>query len=159
MWNSNRTAHPQRLSRALQFQQLQQVEVLYYPGSEQQRRWSDYADAQADLRLCCSHMAKTDFLMTWLKYDRTTQDKVSRKNYICFYCRHDEKRVSSFTKCSVLRQWILSCLKSENIVATSVAVYVIRVINIQYLLFEKATTCCIKFHRKKERCWSADRSY
>ena len=23
-------------------------------------------DAQADLRLCCSHMAKTGFLMTWL---------------------------------------------------------------------------------------------
>ena len=24
------------------------------------------ADAQADLRLCCSHTAKTGFLMTWL---------------------------------------------------------------------------------------------
>ena len=23
-------------------------------------------DAQADLHLCCSHMAKTGFLMTWL---------------------------------------------------------------------------------------------
>ena len=33
---------------------------------EQQRRWSDCADAQADLRLCCSHMTKTGFLMTWL---------------------------------------------------------------------------------------------
>ena len=30
--------------------------------------WSDCADAQADLRLCCSHMAKTGFLMTWLNY-------------------------------------------------------------------------------------------
>ena len=29
------------------------VEVLYYPGSEQQRHWSDCMD----LRLCCSHMA------------------------------------------------------------------------------------------------------
>ena len=35
---------------------IQQVLVLYYPGSEQQRRWSDCADAKADLRLCCSHM-------------------------------------------------------------------------------------------------------
>ena len=26
-------------------------------------------DAQADLRLCCSHMAKTGFLMTWLNWD------------------------------------------------------------------------------------------
>ena len=36
-------------------------------GSEQQRCWSDYADAQADLCLCCLYMAKTGFLMTWLK--------------------------------------------------------------------------------------------
>ena len=28
--------------------------------------WSDCADAQADLRLCCWHMTKTGFLMTWL---------------------------------------------------------------------------------------------
>ena len=26
------------------------------------------ADAQADLRLCCSHMAKAGFVMTWLRY-------------------------------------------------------------------------------------------
>ena len=31
--------------------------LIYYPGSKQQRRWSGCADAQADLRLCCSHMA------------------------------------------------------------------------------------------------------
>ena len=33
---------------------------------QKQRRSSDCADAQADLRLCCSHMAKAGFLMTWL---------------------------------------------------------------------------------------------
>ena len=27
-----------------------------------------WGDVQADLRLCCLHMAKTGFLMTWLKY-------------------------------------------------------------------------------------------
>ena len=43
-----------------------QVEVLYYPGGEKQRRWSDCAHAQADLRLCCSHIAKTVFLISWL---------------------------------------------------------------------------------------------
>ena len=32
------------------------LEILYYLSSEQRRRWSDCADAQADLRLCCSHM-------------------------------------------------------------------------------------------------------
>ena len=31
--------------------------AIYYPGSEQQRRWSDCTDAQADLLLCCSPMA------------------------------------------------------------------------------------------------------
>ena len=40
----------------------------YYLGSEheQQRCWSDCAHAQADLRLRCSHMTLTLFLMTWL---------------------------------------------------------------------------------------------
>ena len=37
-----------------------------YLGSEQQRCWSDCTDALADMRLCCSHMASTGFLMTWL---------------------------------------------------------------------------------------------
>ena len=32
------------------------------------RCWSDCVEAQADLRLCCSHMDKTGFLMTWLIY-------------------------------------------------------------------------------------------
>ena len=40
---------------------------INYLGSEQQRRWSDCADAEADLRLFSSHIAKTGFLMTWLK--------------------------------------------------------------------------------------------
>ena len=40
-----------RLARVLKFR-LWQVEILYYPGSEQQRRWWDCADEQADLRLC-----------------------------------------------------------------------------------------------------------
>ena len=31
-----------------------------------QKRWSDCADAQAYLRLCCSHMAKAGFVMMWL---------------------------------------------------------------------------------------------
>ena len=31
-------------------------------------------DAQADLHLCCSHMAKTGFLMTWLIYSMIFQN-------------------------------------------------------------------------------------
>ena len=37
-----------------------------YLGNVQYMRWSDRADAQADLRLCCSHMALAGFLITWL---------------------------------------------------------------------------------------------
>ena len=44
-------------------------EILYYLGSEQQRCWSACTDAEADLCLCCSHMAQTGFLMMWLIYD------------------------------------------------------------------------------------------
>ena len=47
------------------------IEVLYYPGSEQQRCWSDCVNAQADLCLYCSHRHKTGFLMTWLNYNKT----------------------------------------------------------------------------------------
>ena len=51
----NRPAQPQKLARVLKFR-LQNLEILYYLSSEQQRRSSDCADAQADLCLCCSHM-------------------------------------------------------------------------------------------------------
>ena len=35
--------------------------VLYYLRSKQQRCWSDRADAQADLHLCCLHILKQVF--------------------------------------------------------------------------------------------------
>ena len=57
-----------RLATVFKFR-LSQVAVLHYPGSEQQRRWLDCADAQADLCLCCSHTAKIGFLMMWLISD------------------------------------------------------------------------------------------
>ena len=60
MPDTNRPAQPQKLARVLKFQ-LKNLEILYYLSSEQQRRWSDCADAQADLRLCCSHMASDTF--------------------------------------------------------------------------------------------------
>ena len=64
-YDSNRPTQRHKLARVLKKPIWQlHVEVLYYLGSEQQRRWSDCADVQADLSLCCSHMAKTGFLMT-----------------------------------------------------------------------------------------------
>ena len=56
----NRSAQPQKLDRGLTFR-IRKLKVFYYLVSEQQRCWSDCADAQADLRLCCSHMALTYF--------------------------------------------------------------------------------------------------
>ena len=49
-----------RVASVLKFRLLQ-VGILHYPGSEQQRCWSDFMDVQAELRLCCSHMAQTGF--------------------------------------------------------------------------------------------------
>ena len=38
---------------------IRHVEVLYYPGSEQQRHWSGCADVQADLYLICTFVVHT----------------------------------------------------------------------------------------------------
>ena len=55
---------------------------------QKQRRWWDCANVQADMRLCCLHMAKTDFPMTWLKlfaptvwchYENLSFDKGQKK--------------------------------------------------------------------------------
>ena len=53
--DSNWPAQLQKLAWGFNFW-LRKLETLHYLGSEQQRRWSDCANAQADLRLCCSHM-------------------------------------------------------------------------------------------------------
>ena len=53
--DTNWPAQPQKLARVLKFR-LSNLEILYCLSSEQQRRWSDCTDVQADLRLCCSHM-------------------------------------------------------------------------------------------------------
>ena len=52
-WVSNHAPQLQRLASELKFRVLQ-VYILYFSKSEQQRRWSDCADAQAGLRLCCT---------------------------------------------------------------------------------------------------------
>ena len=52
-----------RPARYFRFRIYQLDLCVYYLGSEKQRCRSDCADAQADLRLCCSHKAKTGFLM------------------------------------------------------------------------------------------------
>ena len=46
---------------------MKKVWVLSYPLSAQQRLWSDWADAQADLSLCWVHSHFVGFVMRWLK--------------------------------------------------------------------------------------------
>ena len=58
--DSDWSAQLQKLAWGFNFW-LQKLETLHYLGSEQQRRWSDCADAQADLRLCCLHMTLDRF--------------------------------------------------------------------------------------------------
>ena len=53
--DTNRPAQPQKIARVLKIW-LKNLEILYYLSSEEQRRWSDCADAQSELRLCCLHM-------------------------------------------------------------------------------------------------------
>ena len=43
--------------------------------AHQTARMRDCADAQADLCLCCSHMAKAGFLMTWLNFIASLLDQ------------------------------------------------------------------------------------
>ena len=50
---SNQSPQLKRLAWKLKFH-LQQVYIWYFPKSKTKRRWSDCADAQAGLRLCCS---------------------------------------------------------------------------------------------------------
>ena len=53
------------------------LESIILSGQQEQRCWSDCTDAQADLHLCCSHMAKTGFLMTWLIKQSASIQKIS----------------------------------------------------------------------------------
>ena len=54
---NDQPAQLQKLARTLKLW-IEQV-YIYYLSSEQQRCWSDCADAHADLHLCCPQMART----------------------------------------------------------------------------------------------------
>ena len=71
--DTNWLAQLQRPVRILKFR-IYKLEESFCLGSEQQRRWSACADAQADLRLCCSHMAKDTFShgLAYIKLDHIT---------------------------------------------------------------------------------------
>ena len=80
-WDSNRLTQLQKLARVLKFW-LQKLEVPYYQGNELQRHWSDCADAQADLHLCCSHMAKQVFSL-WGTHNVTRIYRIQTSKNCC----------------------------------------------------------------------------
>ena len=75
-------SQPQKLARAFKFP-IKKLEIINYLGSEQNRCWSHWEDAQADLRLCCLHRAKVGFLMTKLIYMH--RDRVLLLYWLIFF--------------------------------------------------------------------------
>ena len=63
--DSDQPGHPPSLFRVFAVH-MKKAWVLSYPLSTQWRLWSDWADAQADLRLCWAHSHFVGFVMQWL---------------------------------------------------------------------------------------------
>ena len=64
--DSDQPGHPPSLIRVIAVP-MKKAWVLSYPLSTQQRLWSDWADAQADLSLRWVHTHFVGFVMSWLK--------------------------------------------------------------------------------------------
>ena len=63
--DSDQPRHPPSLIRVFAVR-MKKPWILSYPMSAQRRRWSDWADAQADLSLCWAHTHFVGFVMSWL---------------------------------------------------------------------------------------------
>ena len=74
VWDSNRPALLQKLARDLKFDIASRGIILSRQRTTKVLIRLDCTDAQADLRLCCSHMAKTGFLMTRLRWKQACSD-------------------------------------------------------------------------------------
>ena len=64
--DSDQPGHPPSLIRVFA-DRMKQAWVLSYPLSAQRRLWSDWADAQADLRLRWTHSHFVGFVVSWLQ--------------------------------------------------------------------------------------------
>ena len=65
--DSDQPGHPPSLIRVFAVR-MKKAQVLSYPLSAQQRLWSDWVDAQADLCLRWVHSHIVGFVMSWLIY-------------------------------------------------------------------------------------------
>ena len=78
-----------------------QHQLLIKLSSEQQRCWSDCADAQADLCLCCFRIwRKRRFRMTWLNWKKDS--KLFLQDGKCFPIKADGDFANT-TFCSFMR--------------------------------------------------------
>ena len=68
--DSDQPGHPPSLIRVFAVR-MKKAWVLSHPLSAQQRLWSDWADAQADLSLRWAHSHFVGFVMSWLKWFNT----------------------------------------------------------------------------------------
>ena len=73
---------------------MKKASVLSYPLSAQRRLWSDWADAQADLSLCCVHNHFLSFVMRQLKLESysytpifcSSKKMIFKKNPLFYLC-------------------------------------------------------------------------
>ena len=95
--DSDQPGHPPSLIRVVAVR-MKKAWVLSYPLSTQQRLWSDWVDAQADLSLRWAHTHFIGFVMSWLthtwylypyileiaRYIWLTLDKISLSEILIF---------------------------------------------------------------------------
>ena len=93
--------------------------------------WTDCADAQADLRLSCSHMAKTGFHMTWLNYELAYMKRIltkyansaSEQSHQRIRCSHiqfkeldeaSDKEPHLWPRCACAFKWLRSLFSRDG---------------------------------------------
>ena len=84
----------------------------YYLSSKQQMCWSDCADAQADLYLCCLHMQSAGYLKTRLKLLLITFFRLRNEWYFNVFYMHVSILIEGFNANKTYKISVL--LPSEN---------------------------------------------
>ena len=80
--DSDQPGHPPSLIRVFAVC-MKKAWVFRYPLSAQQRLWSDWADAQADLSLRWAHTHFVGIDMSWLKYQNIHMTYFGKQQFFC----------------------------------------------------------------------------
>ena len=95
--DSDQPGHPPSLIRVFAVR-MKKAWVLIYPFSEQQRLWSDWADAQADLSLHWAHSHFVGFVMRRLIFASAILAWNASTTTCCSLTWHWQRPVKTFTK-------------------------------------------------------------